>query len=97
MTVNVLLEVNAKPECLEELKSTFENILPDTRNYDGCVEVRVVGNQDDVLNLILVETWQSRQHYEKYLAWRQETGALEALGALLSQPPRIRYYDDLNI
>lgn len=97
MSVNVLLEVQSNLENIDELKATFKAILPDTRAYDGCINVQVIGNQDDPLNLILVETWETRQHYEKYLGWRGETGALDALGAMLSQPPSIRYYDDLSI
>ncbi len=97
MSVTVLLEVQATPETIEELKTTLVVILPDTRAYEGCEGVKVVENQDDSLNLILQEKWQSRPHYEKYLAWRDETGALAALGAMLSQPPSIRYYDDLDI
>ena len=54
-------------------------------------------NQDEPLNLVLLETWETREQYEKYLAWRSETGALEALGAMLSQAPSIRYFDNLDI
>ena len=97
MSVNVILEVQAKPESIDELKSTLENILPDTRGYDGCISVQVTSNQDDPLNLVLLEVWENREKNEKYLGWRTETGALEALGAMLSQPPSIRYYDNLDI
>ena len=97
MSVNVILEVLSKPESIDALKSTFESILPDTRSYDGCIKVQVIGNQDDPLNIVLLETWETREKYEKYLGWRGETGALDALGAMLSQPPSIRYYDDLDI
>ncbi len=97
MSVNVVLDVQAKPESIDELKSTFKDILPDTRSYDGCIDVKVVVNQDDPLNVVLFETWETREQYESYLAWRAETGALEALGAMLSQPPSIRYYTNLNI
>lgn len=97
MSVNVILEVQSKPGSIDELKSTFESILTDTRRYDGCLKIQVIGNQDDTLNLVLLETWASREKYEKYLSWRAETGALDALGAMLSQPPSIRYYDDLDI
>ncbi len=97
MSVIILLEMQSKPESIDELKSTFDNILPDTRSYDGCISVKVVGNQDDPLNVVLYEVWDSRQHYEKYLAWRAEVGTLEALGSMLSQPPSIRYFDDLAI
>lgn len=97
MSVNVLLEVQSKPESIDQLKSTFQSILPDTRSYDGCLGVKVVGNQDDSLNLIFIETWETREKYEKYLAWRAETGALEALGKMLSEAPSIRYCDNLDI
>jgi quinol monooxygenase YgiN len=97
MSVNVLLEIKSNPEDIDKLKSTFEQILPDTRSYDGCIGVQVVVNQDDSLNVILIETWETREHYEKYLAWRIETGAIDALGAMLSQAPSIRYFDNLNI
>lgn len=97
MSVTVLLEMQSKIESIDEVKSYFESILPDTRNYDGCLGVQVIGNQDDPLNVILLETWETREKYEKYLGWRTETGALDALGVLLSQPPGIRYYDNLDI
>lgn len=97
MSVNVVLEVQAKPESIEKLKSTLENILPDTRAFDGCISVQVTSNQDEPLNLVLLEVWESRQKNEKYLAWRTETGAFEVLGAMLSQPPSIRYFDNLDI
>jgi quinol monooxygenase YgiN len=96
MSVTVLFEVQSKPESIDDLRSTLKNILPDTRSYDGCLRVKVVGNQDDPCNVVLIQTWASRRHYEKYFAWRTETGAIEALGAMVSQPPTIRYYDDID-
>lgn len=97
MSIKVFLEVNAKPESIEVLKQTLEAILPDTRAYDGCLGVEVKGNQDDALNLILVESWETRAKYETYLAWRSETGAIDALVAMLSAPPSIRYFDNLTL
>lgn len=97
MSVIVLLEVQSKPESLLELTTTLEHILTDTRAFEGCQGVQVTANQGDSCNLILIEKWESRQHHEKYMGWRTETGALEALGAMLSQPPSIRYFDDLGI
>lgn len=97
MSVKVQLEIQSNPEDIDKLQSTFVQILPDTRGYDGCIEVQVVVNQDDPLNIILIETWETRKHYEKYLAWRVGTGAIDALGKMLSQAPSIRYYDNLKI
>jgi quinol monooxygenase YgiN len=86
MSVNVMLEVQAKPESIEELKLTFEKILPDTRCYDGCISVQVTSNQDDPLNLVLLEVWESREKNEKYLGWRTETGAFDTLGECYHSP-----------
>ena len=97
MSIKVILEVQAKPECVDELKATFEAILPDTRSYTGCIEVKVLANQDDPANLILLEQWQTRADYEAYVAWRTEQGTLESLGALMASPPIVRYFDNLGI
>ena len=97
MSVNVILEVTSKPDCIDELKHTLESILPDTRSFNGCIGVRVMSNQDDSLNLVLLETWSTRKHYEKYLTWRSERGDLQALSALLSQEPSIRYFESFTI
>lgn len=96
MSITVLLELQAKPEAADELKAVFKEILPDTRAYDGCQGVDVFGNMDDGSNLVLYERWDTRQHYETYLAWRTETGALEKLSAMLAGPPSIRYYDRVD-
>ena len=44
-------------------------------------------------NLVLVERWATRKHYEDYLAWRQQRGDLDKLAAALAGPPSIRYFD----
>lgn len=97
MSVMVFLELQSTAESIKQLKSAFKDILPDTRKYDGCQEVEVFDNQDDPLNLVLVERWESRQHYEKYLGWRTETGALESVVSMTSGPPAIRYFDLVDI
>ncbi|MCJ8269145.1 MAG: antibiotic biosynthesis monooxygenase [Psychrosphaera sp.] len=97
MSIKVILEFQSKPEMSEALKSAFENTLPDTRSFDGCISVQVIINQDNPLILILFETWQSRQHYEKYCGWRDESGGFKTLRGLLARRPDIRYFDHLDI
>ena len=97
MSVTVLLDLKAAPGSIEKMKQLFVEVLPDTRAYDGCEGLDVHLNQDDANNLVIVERWQSRPHYEKYFAWRQETGFIDRLGPLLGAPPSIRYLDDTGI
>ena len=96
MACTVVLEIQLKADMIDAGKETFKAILPDTRADDGCIGVDVIENQDQAGNLILVESWESRAKYEKYLGWRAETGALEKLGALCDGAPSIRYFDAVD-
>jgi quinol monooxygenase YgiN len=44
MSIVVLLEIQVKPEALDEMKAFIKKILPDTRAYDGCQGLDVYGN-----------------------------------------------------
>ena len=96
MSVIVLLEAHVKPEAIDELKSSLKVLLPETRAYDGCQGIDIYGNTEDEGNLVFYERWDSREHYEKYLAWRTETGVMDQLGAMLTAPPSIRYFERVD-
>lgn len=93
MSVVITLEVEAKDGSINELKKMFNETLPDTRAYDGCEYVIAYTDQDKPNSVFLIEGWTSREHYEKYITWRKESGALEMLGALVAGPPTIRFFD----
>ena len=93
MAVMVLLEAQAKQGTGDQLVATFKAILPDARTRDGFLDIVVHQNQDDKDNLVLVEKWETKDAYQSYLGWRQETGVLDQLVAACAEPPSIRYYD----
>ena len=68
MTCIVILEMTAKKGTGMQLVENLRALLPDTRNKDGCQSVEVTTNLDDADNLVLVERWATRKHYENYLA-----------------------------
>ena len=94
MPIVVLVEFNSKPEATNTLKQFLADALPDSRAYDGCISIDVC-NSDD--NFVIVAKWESREHQEKYMAWRTEQGTLEKLGEMLSSGPSFRYFDQLDI
>jgi quinol monooxygenase YgiN len=73
-----------------QLVETIRAFLPETRNQDGYQSVEVATNPDDADNLVLVERWPTRQHYEND---RQERGDLDTWPETLTGPPSIRYFD----
>ncbi len=82
MSVRVIAEFPAAPGKLEELTASLRAALPDTRGFAGCegIESLVDGDRETIL---LVESWQSFDDYDRYLAWRVETGMLDVLDSLL--------------
>lgn len=96
MACTVVLEIQVKPDMIGAAKAAFKDLLPDTRAYDGCNNLHVVENQDKPGNLVIIESWEARAKYEKYLAWRAETGVLEQLAALCESEPSIRFFDAVD-
>ena len=64
---------------------------------EGCIDVGFYFNSDDENDLVVFESWESRAHYEKYFAWRTETGALGAIASYLDDEPSIRYLTKSDI
>lgn len=95
MAVTVVLRLQVKPECVDEIAADFAENLPDTRAYDGCHELVAYRNRDNPADIIEVQRWESRDHYEQYIAWRTETGMADHLISMLSGPPEIQYYDSI--
>ena len=91
--VTVVVEIRAKKGTGNNLVSTFKKVLPLTRESDGIISIELVQNQDDPDVLVFIERWETRDHYEKYLAERTEAGALETLAELIEGELNIRYFD----
>lgn len=97
MSCQVILELKAKPDCIEKARAFLRKVLPDTRSYAGCITLHVIQNQDDPTTIVIVEQWDTRQHYEKYLAWRTESGVMDEFGAMMAGPPNIRFFDYFGV
>lgn len=97
MTCLVHIEFRAKQGCADQLLGWLRDILPDTRCREGCVSVSVTRNQDDPNNFAFVELWDSRQHYERYFAWRQQQGVLDQLATMVEGEASFRFFDIIGV
>ena len=93
MAAGVILEVKAKPGTGDELVAFFRSILPETRAHDGCTSVETLRNSDDPDQVVVVEVWESREQYEKYLAWQRDRGPSARLIGRLAESPSIRHFE----
>ncbi len=97
MSVLVLVEINVKPGNADDVTNFLRDELHATRGFEGCNGLTFHRNQDDPNTMVAVEDWDSRQHYEKYLAWRTERGDLEKLVGWSQGDPSIRYFDNVGV
>lgn len=97
MTCQAILELQVKPEAIDEVRAWFSKNLPDTRAFEGCVSILMVQNEDDPTDLMVVEQWDSRAAYERYVGWRTERGDLNAMAGWVTAEPRIRVYNYFGV
>lgn len=90
MSTILIVDAKLKSDKISEAVNFFAEIVPDTRNYDGCLGIDVCIDSEDAARLVLVEKWVSMDHYQKYHHWREETGVLDQIRAFLDGPPARR-------
>ena len=93
MTVSVLLEGVLKEGQVDEFVDKCTELYKVTRAYDGCHGINLTVNVENKNNFVMTETWESKEHYEKYLAFRIEDGTVELVGSLCDEGPSIRIFD----
>ncbi|MDC0186510.1 antibiotic biosynthesis monooxygenase [Gammaproteobacteria bacterium] len=93
MTVSVLLEGVLKEGQVEKFTELCKKAYKVTRAYDGCQGINLTLNVENNNNFVMTETWESKEHYEKYLAFRNEDGTVELIGSVCDEGPSIRIFD----
>ncbi|QMU55095.1 MAG: hypothetical protein GKS07_09515 [Nitrosopumilus sp.] len=92
MSIIAIMNIAVKDESLEELKKYLKEILPETRTFEGCQGVRLYESKETPTKLTIHAKWVSEDAQKKYISWRMETGALEKLMPMLSEPPNMEFY-----
>jgi quinol monooxygenase YgiN len=95
MSIHIITQFRTKDGCSEGLIDLIAKVLPDSLDHEGCVEVSIRQNQDDPNDIISVQQWASRAHYESYRAWRQANGVTASIEEFLVEPIAVRYFDDV--
>lgn len=96
MSIMIILDAKLKDDKIQEAKNLFTELLPDTRGFEGCEEIKMILNEEDSTNMVLVEKWASKSHYEKYHHWREEKGDLDRIRELLDGRPGRRFFEIIN-
>jgi len=92
MSIIVIMNLTVNDESLEEVKKYFKEILPDTRSFEGCQGVQLYESEEEPTKLTIHAKWISKEAQKKYIEWRMETGTLEKLMPMLSDPPNMQVH-----
>jgi heme oxygenase (mycobilin-producing) len=93
MTITVCVDMEFKPEEIDDVVAGLAAMLPDTRAFDGCLSVHTVQRADDPSHIRLIERWESRAAQERYAAWRAQSP--NGLADAFVTPPAFTYFDEL--
>ena len=92
MSVMITLEMPVKPDMLEDYLNILKGALVETRAYKGCRSVTTLVDQE-TSSVVLVEEWDSAEDQQAYMAWRVETGLIEAVSPFMQGELVTRTYD----
>jgi|TARA_B110000438_G_scaffold254899_1_gene261400 quinol monooxygenase YgiN len=93
MAVSVLFEGTLKSGKQAEFTILCREAFKVTRAYDGCQTIDLTYNVENEDNWVLTETWDSKEHYEKYVAFRVEDGSVKTISSMCEEAPSIRIFD----
>ena len=88
----ITLEMPVKPDMLEEYLNILKGALVETRSYKGCRSVTTLVDQE-TSSVVLVEEWDSVEDQQAYMAWRVETGLIDAIAPFMQGELVTRTYD----
>ena len=92
MSVMITLEMPVKPDMLEDYLNILKGALAETRSYKGCRSVTTLVDQE-TSSVVLVEEWDSVEDQQAYMAWRVETGLIDAIAPFMQGELVTRTYD----
>ena len=93
MSVSVLLSGKLKDGLIDQFKAICTEAFQVTRAFDGCQNINLTFHVNEIHKFVLTEVWDSKEHYEKYLAFRTEDGTVGAIGDMCVDGPNIDIFD----
>jgi quinol monooxygenase YgiN len=95
MSIQIITQFRTKHGRSKDLIALINRVLPESLDHDGCMNICIRQNQDEPNDIISVQEWASRHHYEAYRAWRKQHGITAAIEEFLTEPIHVRYFNDV--
>jgi quinol monooxygenase YgiN len=96
LPITVIAQLPFREDAADQGIKALEEILPDTRAFEGCLSVTLHREQGSPHKAVLIEQWRSSDDHKAYMSWRAETGSSSGMRDALGGAPAIQYLDDLG-
>jgi quinol monooxygenase YgiN len=97
MSIRVILAFHLKADVVDDMTTTFREVLPDTRAFEGCEDISILQSQEDPHLLVILEQWDTRENYDAYYTWRTETGAIALINSQCTRPLEPQLYTFVRV
>jgi quinol monooxygenase YgiN len=91
MAITALLELQLKPDALENANAVIHETLAATRAFPGCLGVTVLVDSKDPAHVIVHESWESMDADSAYRKWRTTPEGASDLGSILAGAPTLTW------
>ena len=91
-TLRVIARVKARPNKVNELLSVLSSLVEPTRKEPGCISYKLLQNNEDPTDFVLIEEWQSSTALQSHFATKHFKDALVKLPNLVAAEPDIQRY-----
>ena len=91
MNIRVTLNCQLKPEKTDKLFGFLIENLPNVRNFEGCLSVDVLFDEEN-REMLLEEQWESIEHHQNYINFISNNRVLNELSNFLETLPQIKYF-----
>jgi quinol monooxygenase YgiN len=86
-SVTFTVELDLKPEQADAFcRDMLPQLLKQTSAFEGVQSVQAVRQQGDPNRVLFIDTFDSVEASQKYIAWRESRGDLAMLSGLLTKP-----------
>ena len=93
--VAVTAKMFFKEEGMEEGKKILEELVKKTNEEEGCIEYTAYLSNENKLDVVIMEKWESSAHLDAHMKTKHFTELLPKLGVLTSKDPEIVTYSVL--
>lgn len=91
MSVTVLVELKIRQDMADAYAARLVSVFPETRAFDGCEDIVAYRDEAAPERIVLVERWQTRDHYDRYIEFRRGQGVFDRLATIVDEPMKVRF------